>query len=53
MRLPILVYVAAIVAMGLAALTLGSPWIIGGAILFMASDSLLAAERFLVSAISP
>ena len=40
-------------AMGLAALTTGSPFIIGGAILFMASDSLLAAERFLVSAISP
>jgi len=53
MRLPILVYVAGITVMGLAALTTGSPFIIGGAILFMASDSLLAAERFLVSAISP
>jgi uncharacterized membrane protein YhhN len=53
MRLPILAYVAGIVAMGLAALSTGSPFMIGGAILFMASDSLLAAERFLVSAISP
>ncbi len=53
MRLAILVYIAGIVAMGLAALTTGSPFMIGGAILFMASDSLLTAERFLVSAISP
>jgi uncharacterized membrane protein YhhN len=53
MRLPILVYIAGIATMGLAALTTGSPYIIGGAVLFMASDSLLAAERFLVSAVSP
>jgi uncharacterized membrane protein YhhN len=53
MRLPIMVYIAGIAAMGLASLTTGSPYIIGGAVLFMASDSLLAAERFLVSAISP
>ena len=53
MRLPILIYVAGIAAMGLAALTTTSAFIISGALLFMASDSLLAAERFLVSAISP
>lgn len=53
MRLPIFVYVLGIVAMGLAALTMNSPAIITGAILFMASDSLLASEKFLVSAISP
>jgi uncharacterized membrane protein YhhN len=53
MRLPILTYVLGIVAMELAALTMNSPAIITGAILFMASDSLLASEKFLVSAISP
>jgi uncharacterized membrane protein YhhN len=53
MRLPILVYVAGIVVMGLAALTTNSAFVISGALLFMSSDGLLAAERFLVSAISP
>ena len=53
MRLPILVYVVGIVAMGLAALTTDSVFIIGGALMLMASDGLLATERFLVSAISP
>jgi uncharacterized membrane protein YhhN len=53
MRLLILIYTAAIAAMGFAALTLHDAWVIGGALLFMTSDSLLAAEKFLVSAISP
>ena len=53
MRLPILVYVVAIVAMGFAALTLHKAWVIAGALLLIASDSLLAAEKFLVSAVSP
>ena len=39
--------------MGLAALTTHSVFVIAGALLFMASDGLLATERFLVSAISP
>ncbi|PZV38215.1 lysoplasmalogenase [Mesorhizobium kowhaii] len=53
LRVPIAVYVAAILAMGISALTTGSVSIIGGALLFMASDGLLAAEKFLVAAISP
>jgi uncharacterized membrane protein YhhN len=53
LRLPIVAYVVVIAAMGLAALTMDAPWVIIGALLFMASDSLLASERFVVSAISP
>ena len=46
-------YIAAILAMGVSALTTSSVSIVGGALLFMASDGLLAAEKFLVAAISP
>jgi uncharacterized membrane protein YhhN len=53
MRLPIAVYIAGILVMGLAALTTNSVFVIAGALLFMASDGVLAGERFLVSAISP
>jgi uncharacterized membrane protein YhhN len=53
LRLPIGVCVAAILAVGISALTTSNLWVIGGAILFMASDGLLAAERFLLAAISP
>ena len=53
LRLPIVVYVAGIAVMGLAALTTNSVFVIAGALLFMVSDCLLAAERFLMSAISP
>jgi len=53
LRLPVSVYVVAILAMGMSALTTSSIWVIAGAVLFMASDGLLAAEKFLVSAISP
>ena len=53
LRIPIAVYVAAILAMGVSALTTSNLWVIGGAILFMASDGLLATEKFLVAAISP
>ncbi|CDX38271.1 conserved membrane hypothetical protein [Mesorhizobium sp. ORS 3359] len=52
LRIPIAVYVAAILAMGISALT-GSAWVIAGAVLFIASDGLLATERFLLAAISP
>ncbi|RWM07195.1 MAG: lysoplasmalogenase [Mesorhizobium sp.] len=52
LRVPIAVYAAAILAMGISALTT-YPWVIAGAVLFMASDGLLAAERFLLAAISP
>lgn len=53
LRVPITVYIVAILAMGMAALTTDSAWVIGGAVLFMASDGLLATEKFLVAAISP
>lgn len=53
LRLPVLAYGVAILMMGLSALTLDSYWILGGAILFMASDAILAAERFLVAGVSP
>jgi uncharacterized membrane protein YhhN len=53
LRIPIVCYVVAILAMGMAALTTNSVWVIGGAVLFMASDGLLATEKFLVAAISP
>lgn len=53
LRIPIACYVVAILAMGMAALTTNSAWVIAGAVLFMASDGLLATEKFLVAAISP
>jgi uncharacterized membrane protein YhhN len=53
LRLPVAAYAAAILGMGVSALTLDNVWIIVGAVLFMASDGLLAAEKFLVAAISP
>lgn len=53
LRLPISVYVAAIVVMGLAALTTNSLPVIIGAALFMVSDGILATEKFLVAAATP
>ncbi|RWP61085.1 lysoplasmalogenase family protein [Mesorhizobium sp.] len=53
LRLPISVYIATIFAMSISALTLSNLWVVGGAVLFMASDGLLASEKFLLSAISP
>lgn len=53
LRLPIVAYAAAILGMGVTALTLDNFWVIAGAILFMASDGLLAAGKFIVAAISP
>ena len=53
LRLPVLAYGLAILMMGLSALTLDNYWILAGAILFMASDAILAAERFLTSGVSP
>lgn len=53
LRGPVLAYGVAILMMGLSALTLDNYWILAGAILFMASDAILAAERFLTSGVSP
>ncbi len=47
------VYAAAIFIMGLSALTMNSVMIVAGASLFMISDGILAAERFVISAVSP
>jgi hypothetical protein len=45
-RIPVLVYSAALLAMSLAALDSGSPRTAAGGALFLASDTLLALEKF-------
>ncbi len=49
LRPPVAVYSLAIFVMALAALTLDSSQVITGALMFTGSDSILAADRFLVS----
>ncbi|MGB3500587.1 MAG: lysoplasmalogenase [Mesorhizobium sp.] len=46
LKLPVIAYSAAILAMGLFALTVPNPLVAAGAVLFMASDSLLATGKF-------
>lgn len=53
LRAPVLAYSAAILGMGIAALTLDSLAVIAGAVLFMASDALLAVGRFMFRPGSP
>ncbi|MDP3897611.1 MAG: lysoplasmalogenase [Mesorhizobium sp.] len=53
MRGPVALYAAAILAMGLGALTVPVAPVVGGAVLFMASDGLLATGRFLIPPASP
>ncbi len=53
LRLPMAAYVVSIMAVGTLALTLDSLLVIAGALLFIASETLLAAEKFLLPAISP
>ncbi|MCO5145562.1 MAG: lysoplasmalogenase [Aquamicrobium sp.] len=53
MRIPVVLYAAAILAMLLAAAAVPSPVILIGAILFVLSDSLLAIGRFLTPPDSP
>lgn len=45
---PVMIYVCAITVMVVAAILAGfaKPWVVSGAILFMISDSLIAAQRF-------
>lgn len=50
---PVAVYIAAILAMGLTALTLDRPLVLAGAAMFIASDTCLASEKFLLDAKSP
>ncbi|MFI0845146.1 lysoplasmalogenase family protein [Mesorhizobium sp. IMUNJ 23232] len=52
LRGPVTVYIVAILCMGISALTLDAPLVIAGALLFIASDTLLATEKFLLPAIS-
>lgn len=53
MRLPVIAYVAAIAAMGLAAFGVPGIGAAAGAVLFIASDAILAAQRFLLAGDSP
>lgn len=53
MQVPVACYGAAILAMGLTALTVAQPMVGVGAGLFMVSDALLGAHRFLLKADSP
>ena len=49
MRLPVALYCAAILAMGVSSLSLPGWTVLAGAVLFMASDAFLAVGRFLVA----
>jgi uncharacterized membrane protein YhhN len=53
LRVPVMVYSAVIVCMTLTALTIDNSRVVWGAILFAMSDSILAADRFLVAKTSP
>lgn len=53
LRWPVAAYAAAIFVMGLAALSMDNPAVIAGAVLFIASDAILASEKFLVTQTSP
>jgi uncharacterized membrane protein YhhN len=48
LRLPVVVYSIAIFGMAMTSLTLGNTLVIVGAVMFCSSDSILAADRFLV-----
>lgn len=49
LRLPVAAYVAAIVAMVVTAATVPAPVVMLGAVLFLASDAILAIEKFLLA----
>jgi uncharacterized membrane protein YhhN len=52
-RLPVAAYVVVIIAMCIAALTLDRPLVIAGALLFAASDTVLAWEKFRLAPEAP
>ncbi len=52
LRLPVMVYCTALVLMGLTALATERPLIIAGAVMFVASDAILAWEKFVEPAAS-
>lgn len=47
LRLPVTIYAAAILGMGITALAVPGPWVVLGAVSFMVSDTLLGTEKFL------
>ncbi|WP_274627634.1 lysoplasmalogenase [Arvimicrobium flavum] len=47
LKAPVTAYAAAILAMGLTSLTMPGPWIVLGAVCFIASDAMLAVEKFM------
>ena len=49
LRAPVLAYIATILAMALASLSLGSLMVVTGAVAFMVSDALLAMGRFVLA----
>ncbi len=53
MKIPVAAYVIAILLMGLTSLTMPSVIIVAGAVAFMASDSILAFETFVLTQKSP
>ncbi|MCV0394489.1 MAG: lysoplasmalogenase [Rhizobiaceae bacterium] len=53
MQAPVAAYMVAILAMGVAAASLPAPLVILGAVAFMASDAILAVERFMLPSASP
>jgi uncharacterized membrane protein YhhN len=53
LKIPVGIYLAAILAMGLAALTVDSWVVILGALLFMTSDCVLGVQKFLLAADAP
>ncbi len=53
MRLPVLAYILAITAMGVAGAAHVTPQVFAGVVLFIVSDTFLATERFLVPIESP
>lgn len=53
LRIPVVVYMVAILGMGIAAATLERPAVMLGAVLFIVSDAILAREKFLLAPGSP
>lgn len=53
LRLPVIAYCLAITAMGVTALAVPSAMVIAGALMFMASDTILAWEKFVETGSSP
>ncbi len=53
LKTPVSIYIAAIALMGLTALTLDRSLVLLGAAMFIASDTILATEKFLLADISP